>query len=229
LKHDIFVVKLTGNLFNLPINLKKLATIINVMKSYIDKGRAKFIVVTGGGGNARAIISALREIGVNEYQLDQVGIEITRMHAKILISLLQDEYVCKKIPYTIDEVMDYINIYSLIAMGGISPGMSTNAVSALAAEATKADKLITMTKAGGIYDKDPEKFPNATFLKEVNIDRLFEILTEHEAAGYYPLLDKVALSIIRRSKIDTYVIAPEAEQLKLVLEGKNVGSRIIFK
>lgn len=229
LKHNIIVIKITGDIFNFPIDIKRLKGIINILNNYIEKNNAKIIVITGGGKNVKQIIERLRrEEYVNEYMLDMIGIEMTRLHALIFISLIKSKRVSKIIPTTIDEVFSYLATNDIVVLGGIMPGVSTNTVSALIAEAVNADKLINMSRAGGIYDKDPEKYPSAKVLSKIHINDLIKLLNEPEIAGYYPLFDKVSLNIILRSKIDTYVIPPDPNHLQMLLAGKKVGSRIIF-
>ena len=46
--------------------------------------------VVGGGGVARDYIGAARRLGANEVQLDQIGIDVTRINARLLISALDD-------------------------------------------------------------------------------------------------------------------------------------------
>ena len=42
-------------------------------------------------------------------------------------------------------------------MGGLKPGITTDAVAALVAERVNADLLVKGTDQDGVYDKDPRK------------------------------------------------------------------------
>ena len=42
------------------------------------------LVTTGGGRTAREYIRLGRELGLTEVELDEVGIEVTRLHARLL-------------------------------------------------------------------------------------------------------------------------------------------------
>lgn len=221
------VIKLTGHLFNYPSVSDELFPIINfIKKDHIENKRVYYLVV-GGGAYARYLIENLRKQGVNEYLLDKIGIETSRLHAHFIISLLKP-HTYNDIPKSIHEaVLIANNKHTNIVMGGLYPGYSTNAVSALLASHLNADILITMTRAGGLYDRDPKVNKDAKLLKEVSIDRAENILGGFvEKAGYYPLLDKVSLKIIKENKINVYIIPSTLEALKQVIEGKNPGSHI---
>ncbi|HIJ08942.1 TPA: UMP kinase, partial [Candidatus Bathyarchaeota archaeon] len=46
-------------------------------------------------------------------------------------------------------------------MGGLRPGITTDAVASLVAEHIKADLLVKGTDQDGVYDKDPRKHVDA--------------------------------------------------------------------
>lgn len=48
----------------------------------------KLFVVVGGGKPARDYINIVRDLGAGEAQCDDIGIEITRINAKLLLSSL---------------------------------------------------------------------------------------------------------------------------------------------
>jgi len=230
MKHKRVVIKVTGSLFDLDKNkeLRELFKLVNFVKEIVLKNKMKIFMIVGGGRHLRDYLSILRRRGVNESMLDRVGIELTRVNALILSSLLGD-ICCGVIPKSIDEALILQNFGSVVVMGGLIPGFSTNAVSALIAEAINSDLLIIMSKAGALYDKDPEKFKDAKPIKKAKIDDVRRILSQYwSKAGYYPLLDRTAIEIINRSKIPTVIIPPTVESLKKTLEGEYIGTLIVF-
>lgn len=50
-------------------------------------------VVTGGGIPARESLDVGRSVGANEIELDQIGIDVTRLNARLLIAATGDEAV----------------------------------------------------------------------------------------------------------------------------------------
>jgi uridylate kinase len=113
-------------------------------------------------------------------------------------------------------------------MGGLTPGHSTNAVAAIAAETVGAELLINATDVDGVYSTDPEKDKNAKKLDEVTVAELTAILSRTEMrAGAYELMDPLALRIIARSKLTTVVVdGREPHNVADALRNEKVGTRI---
>ena len=223
------VIKLTGALFDFPSNEEGLEEILRIAEVLKETGRKldKILVVTGGGRRLRELLNALRKKGVkNEGVLDQIGIMYTRLNAYILISILNDN-CAGYVPETLDEVLVMSLNNKIVVTGGLLPGFSTNAVAALIAELINADLLVMMTRAGAVYDKDPEKFPDAKPVQEISIKELRGKLLEFRGkAGHYPLLDHLSLDIIERARILTAMIPPRADALRKILRGEKVGTII---
>jgi len=163
----------------------------------------KIIIIVGGGSVARKYIKLGRELNFNEQTLDQIGIEITRVNAKILTNIL--EHSNEEIPHTTDEAKNMDD--SIVVMGGTTPGHSTDMVGAEIAEKISADLFVIATNVDGIYDKDPNKYSDAKQLKKVKIDELVENHgTKWESAGKNTVIDGPALEIIKHARLTTLVV-----------------------
>lgn len=222
------VVKVTGKLFT-PGNEDLIRGFAGVILNYAAEGN-KLAVVTGGGPTARSYIEMGRKLELNNAILDLLGIESARLNALIFASLL-GTYGYLPIPRSIDEFMRAWSTDKVVVLGGLQPGQSTNAVAAAIADMVNADLLINATNVDGVYDKDPKTYPDARLLKVVTVDELERILAKQEfKPGRYELLDKVALDIIRRSRIRTvFINAFKIEHIKKILSGEeDVGSWVIF-
>jgi uridylate kinase len=116
-------------------------------------------------------------------------------------------------------------------MGGLTPGHSTNAVAAIAAETIVADLFINATDVDGVYTTDPSKDPKAKKLDEVTLERLNEILSKTDiSAGEYDLMDPLALRIIQRSKIPTVILDGRAPSNVLkALQNERTGTRVVHQ
>jgi uridylate kinase len=187
----------------------------------------QLVVVTGGGEVARAYISAAREMNVSESLCDQLGILASRLNARLLVDGL-GEYAFPEIPVTIDELKHYFASRKIVAMGGLTPGHSTNAVAAIAAETVGAELFVNATDVEGVYSSDPEKDKNATKLDEVTIAELTGILSKTGmTAGAYDLMDPLALRIIARSKLRTVVVNGRTPtNVARALRNEKVGTSI---
>lgn len=201
--------------------LKKLT---NLLKK-ISKEH-KLYVIVGGGNIARRYIQLGRELGFDENTLDLIGIDITRVNARIITNLL--EISNKEIPYKTNEAVK-LN-FPIVVMGGTDPKHSTDLVGAEIAEKTNAVRFVNATNVNGIYDKDPNKYKDAKQLKEVSIDSLIvQYGITWDTAGKNIFMDEPALKIIKRAKINTYIVnGKRLDQLENALIGQPFnGTKII--
>ncbi|GBC75315.1 Uridylate kinase [archaeon HR06] len=220
------VIKLSGSLFKLD-DLERIKKFKDIFEDFFKRGN-QLVLVTGGGEIARKYIEFCRSFGVNEGILDEIGILIAKINAKLLSSILQD-IAYQSIPKNLEEVSLALNSKRIVCCGGFHPGHSTNAVAALIAEYIKADLFLNATDVDGIYNKDPKRFKDAKKLNTINIKELIELLYKEDMlAGSYELLDLLSLKILERSKLKTRVILCDPQEVKKALEGKEVGTLITF-
>ena len=80
-----------------------------------------------------------------------------------------------------------------------------------------------------IYDSYPKNIKKAKLFKEISIKKCLQLLnTESTQAGNYDLLDIVAMKVIERSKISTWVIKSDPKIIRnLILENSQTGTKII--
>jgi len=182
-------------------------------------------MIVGGGKIARSYIKRGRELNLDEDVLDQLGIEITRVNAKLLTSLIGISN--DNIPLTTDEAERIDK--PIVIMGGTMPGHSTDLVGAELAEKTEANKFIIATNVDGIYDKDPNKYSDAKQLKEVTIIELIKKYgTEWNSAGSNVVIDGPALELINKAKIPAFVVnGKRLNQLEKVMTNQLFDGTII--
>ncbi len=221
------VIKLGGHIFfgKDGVNTQLLREIAGVILSHYDGGR--WAVVVGGGSPARLYVKAARELGLDEAASDTVAVRVTRVNA-LLFAYLLGEKSYPRIPETLEQLREYSSLGRIVVSGGLQPGQSTVAVSALAAEALGANRLIIATDVDGVYTDDPKKNPDARLLREVTLSQLQRILekTSHRA-GEYKLIDSVALKVLSRSRIPTiYLNGKDPENLREALQGRNPGTLV---
>ena len=200
--------------------LEKLANLLKQLsKEY------KIFIIVGGGKIARTYIKLGRDLKFSEEILDEIGIDITRVNAKLLTHIIKDSN--KKIPRTTDEAKNVDE--PIVVMGGTTPGHSTDMVGAELAEKIKAVRYVIATNVNGIFDKDPNKYNDAKQLKEVKIDRLIQKYgSSWDAAGKNIVIDGPALKIIKRAGLITYVVnGKRLDQLEKALIGQSFdGTKI---
>lgn len=194
-------------------NLEQLGEIAEALK------REEQILVVTGAGDLKEYIYASGEYG-NQGEQDLVGIAATRLNARTLMTALE---AYPDVPETAEEIRVAASTGMDVVMGGLTPGHSTDAVAAIAAEILDADLFIA-TSIDGVYDRDPED-SDANFLEEVTVGELKDIISGNNEAGKHELIDSTALEIIERSDIKTKVFEASPENLK---KPKNCeGSKIV--
>jgi uridylate kinase len=220
------VVKLGG--FAFPGEPGKLLVeeYVELLKELV--GEHHLVVVTGGGRIARTYIKTARDMGVSESLCDQIGILVSRLNARLLVDGL-GEYAFPEIPVNIGELKHYFASGKIVAMGGLTPGHSTNAVAAIAAETVGAELFVNATDVEGVFSADPSKDTKAKKLEEVTISKLTQILSNADmTAGAYDLMDPLALRIIARSKIPTIILDGRIRtNVTRALNNERVGTRLL--
>jgi uridylate kinase len=221
------VVKLGGFAFQSELKPGIIKSYANVFNELYENNH-KLVIVTGGGDNARRYIEAARALGASEVICDQIGIMVSRLNANLLIIALKD-IAFPSIPKSIEELKDCFSFNKIVVMGGLQPGQSTDAVAAIAAEAIKADMLIYAKDVDGVYTGDPNKNQYAKKIEQVSIKKLLSLVIEDKVwAGKYELIDLVAIKLIERSKIPTWIISGlNAENIKKVLLGEHIGTKVL--
>ena len=188
----------------------------------------ELFVVVGGGKPAREYISVFREIGAGEAQCDEIGIEVTRINARILMYALGDA-VYPRVPHNFQEAAEFGTSGKIVVMGGTEPAHSTDAVSAILAEYIFADKLINLTSVDGMYTKDPNKYDDAELVSEITATELLNFLNGKDVkAGTYEFFDTTAVQMIKRSNLETVIAnGYEPENLIKAINGEDIGTKII--
>ncbi|MFX1296182.1 MAG: UMP kinase [Promethearchaeota archaeon] len=226
------VIKIGGSLLldeEGQIKINEIKQIVKNIELILEEGH-EIIVVVGGGTEARKYISAMRVIGASESFCDDIGIRISRVNARLLISALKG-LIYPIPPRTFEETLQAISTCRIVVLGGLIPGQSTNAVAAILAELIGANILINVTDVDGIYNTDPKKDPNAKKYDEITLGQLYSLIDKPGAnyAGKYELFDFLALKIIERSKIYTHFISGKnPENLVKAVKREKIGTRIIF-
>jgi uridylate kinase len=221
----ILVIKLSGSVFNFKTTSKSLKDYAQVLLDIQTKVQP--VVVSGGGIIARHYVNLARSLGSDESSLDEMGIEISRLNAMLLSAALGDS-VYPVIPSNLEEISIACQSGKIIVSGGLHPGQSTNATAALICEKIKADRFLNATDVDGIYDSDPKKNAKAKMFKEITIKKCLDLLNnESTQAGNYELMDIVAMKVIERSKIPTYVIKSDPKVIRnLIMKNRQTGTKI---
>lgn len=185
----------------------------------------KIFIIVGGGRIAREYIKKARTFGASEIFCDNIGIIATRMNAMIMAAAL-GKAAPEDIPQNYSDAAE--SHHQIVVMGGVNPGQTTDAVSALLAERLHADRLVIVTSVDGIYTADPEIVSSAQKLKSITIQELVHMAMKTDIkAGSRSPIDPIAAKIIERSSIPTVVVnGKDIENLKKGALGGHNGTEI---
>lgn len=221
------VIKLSGSLFNFDTTVERIREYVDLIIEV--NGIYQPIIVTGGGRIARYYINICRDLGLDEAGLDMTGIMVSHLNAKLLMSGLGELcYPCP--PKNLEEISLALQSNKIIITGGLYPGQSTNATSALIAERTNAIKFFNATDVEGIFDSDPNKNPLAKMYSSIHVRECIDMLkNEKSMAGTYDLMDLISLKVIERSKLKAVVLKSSPNNIrKCVIENIKLGTEIII-
>ncbi|MDO9540203.1 MAG: UMP kinase [Methanocalculus sp.] len=184
--------------------------------------------VCGGGGEARRYISVCRSLGIDEGTADELGIMVTRINAFLLISALGD-LAYPSVVTSYCEAKEAALHGKIVVMGGVTPGQTTDAVSAVLAEEVRADLLVNATAVDAIYSADPRKDSSAERYSTITpADLIRIIMKERMGAGSNMIVDLVAAKIVERSRIPFAVMdGRKPEDIVLALRNGNFNGTLV--
>jgi len=220
------VIRLGGSVVATPVDTKLISEYAKILKRLKAEGHVLAVVV-GGGALAREFIKIAKELGLAEKDQDDLAIGVSRLYAQLFAKMLGAE-ACEKIPTSVEEATQCLEKGRVAVLGGLKPGMTTDAVAALVAGHINADILIKATDQEGVYDKDPRKHPDAVKLDYLTFENLQRVLAEDKhKAGIHQILDPEAIKILKAKRIKVRVLNGfKPENLLLAVEGKLVGTLI---
>ena len=219
------VIKLSGQVFG----MERTKELKDYAAFFVKQSKiCQPVIVAGGGKIARYFINHARSSGADESTLDEFGIEISRLNAKLLIYALKDNAYPHP-PTNLTEVKQAVDSGLIVVTGGLHPGQSTNGTAALIAEKINAAEFLNATDVDGIYDSDPNKNKKAKQFKRIELKDLRSLLVHEDSmAGGYDLMDIVALKVIERSKIKTKIIKSDIKTIEKAIKGLSIGTEIIL-
>jgi len=222
----IVVISIGGSILAPKLDSKNFGGYAEAIKEVAEKHTV--FVVTGGGAIAREYIQVARQLGANEAICDSIGIDVTKLNARLLISALGGG-AHPEPPSDYKEAEHAASSGKIVVMGGVAPGQTTDAVAAILAEYVQADLLVSATSVDGVYTTDP-KNAGAKKLDKITPEQLVNIVMKSEMrAGAQSIMDPLAAKIIERSNIRTIVLDGSNPKsiVDAILKGKHEGTEIV--
>ncbi|MEF8807055.1 UMP kinase [Natronomonas sp.] len=222
------VVSIGGSVLAPDLKADRVEAHAAVIDELADGGH-EVAAVVGGGDVAREYIGTARDLGATEYDLDALGIDVTRLNARLLITALERSAISEPAE-SHEAARASLRRGEVAVMGGTVPGHTTDAVSALLAEMVEADLLVYATSVPGVFSADPNRDADAERFDRLTASELVDVISSIEtSAGSNAPVDLLATKIIERSGIRTVVLdGNEPERVAAAVEGEEFdGTEVV--
>ncbi len=197
------------------------------IKEVTDLGVEVAIVV--GGGNFWRGRSSEK---MDRVTADHMGMLATLMNALALSDALEQHGAVTRVlsavdvrqmaePYIRKRAVRHLEKGRIVifACGTGNPYFSTDTGAALRATEIGADIFMKATMVDGVYDKDPNKYPDAVRYEKVTHD---EVLSSN-----LKVMDATAAALCRDNHTKIYVFSMEdPENIVRVVKGENIGTLV---
>jgi len=220
------VVRVGGSVVASPPNPALISKYADLLKDLRKQGH-EVVAVVGGGALARDFIRIAGELELDEAKRDWAAIHVSRLFAQLFVMRL-GEAGCGIVPVSLDEAFSCLEQGKIVVMGGLKPGMTTDAVAAMVGERMKADLLVKASDVDGVFTKDPKKHSDAKKIDELRFNDLMRLFEENRhKAGIHQILDPEAVKILRRGEMEMVVVNGfKPENVLLAVKGEKVGTTI---
>jgi uridylate kinase len=220
------VVRIGGSVVASPPNTELMNKYADLIKTVEAHGH-DVAVVLGGGALAREFIKIAKDLGLEMQAQDEIAISCSRLFAQLFLKKLGD-LGCSKVAVTLDDAEACLAEGKIAVMGGLKPGITTDAVAALVAERINADLLVKGTDQEGVYNKDPRSNPDAIKLDNLTFDDFSKIFegSVHKA-GIHQIIDPEAIKVLKRHRVTLVVVNGfKPENILAAVNGEKVGTII---
>jgi uridylate kinase len=223
---DTIVIAMGGSLL-IPesIDLVFIKQLKEMMKALIDKNY-QIALVVGGGKVCRIYQNAAREFdNVSDVDLDWIGIKTIRLNAELLLRAFSDLNIHKEVIEKWEEAESIKE--NLIIVGAWEPGCSSDTDAVELARVLGSKKVINFSNTSHVYDKDPNKYPDAQKFEKLSWKEYKEIIPKEWVPGMPAPFDPVASRIAEENNISVAVLGASVENLENYLNNRKFEGTIL--
>ena len=195
----------------------------------LRKRKHEVLAVVGGGKISRIYIDVARRLKASDPYCDAVGVDATRLNARLLIAALR-ELAEPNPALTFEAAIRAMLRGKIPVMGGMTPGQTTDAVAAMLASSSRSETLAYFTDVDGVYTADPKLNPDSRKFETMTAQQLIGLVSSVKVEpGIKVIIDPVAAKIIERSRIRTLILGRrEIKRLPEILEGESHSGTTIL-
>lgn len=190
----------------------------------------KLGVVIGGGNIFRGVAASAR--GMDRIQADYLGMLATLFNAVAIKEALKSQKISAQvlsalpvpaladtyIPYSAKVLMEK-GVVLLLAAGTGNPFFTTDTAAALRASELGTEVILKATQVEGVYDKNPQLYPEAKIFKEITYSQFLQ--------SHLQVMDATAVSLARENNIPIIVFNGLIKgNLKKIILGSPTGTLI---
>lgn len=202
------------------------------IKKVVSAGTEVAIVV-GGGNWLRGATYASH--GIERATADYMGMLATVTNGLALMDMLERQGVAVRLqsnlrmeqvaePFIRRRAIRHMEKGRVVIVAGGTgkPYITTDTAAVSAALELSCDVVLKATKVDGVYDKDPNKFPEAVRHSEM----------EHQAALESPsikVMDKAALGMAADANMPIIVFKLEEDSIARVAKGESIGTQVVSR
>jgi uridylate kinase len=190
-------------------------------------------IVIGGGNIYRGVENS--SDGIDKVTGDHMGMLATMINGLALQGALEQRGIFTRLmsPIKMEEIAEpFIRRRAIrhlekdriviFGAGTGNPYFTTDSAAALRAVEVKADVIIKGTRVDGVYDCDPEKFPDAFKFDEITYE---EVIKKD-----LKVMDLTAITLCKENKMPIIVFNLNKEgSMKQLIMGKRIGTIVYSK
>ncbi len=206
-------------------------TVVSICKEVAEVANMglEIVLVIGGGNIFRGISSSAK--GMERATADYMGMLATILNAMAVqealekmnvptrvLSAIETTELCE--PYIRRKALRHLEKGRVVicAAGTGNPYFTTDTAAALRAAELCCTAIIKATRVDGVYDKDPEKYPDAVKFSEISYE---ETLRRH-----LKVMDATAITLAQENNLPIIVCNISGGNIKRVMCGENPGTTV---
>jgi len=176
---------------------------VQAEKGGMDRTQGDYMGMLATMINSMALQSALESIGL-----------FTRLQSAIEMKQIAEPYIKRKAVRHLEKGRIVI-----FGAGTGNPFFTTDSAASLRAVEIDCDVILKGTRVDGVYDADPEKYPNANKYDTLTFDEAYEKKLK--------IMDMTAFTLCKENQIPVVVFdMNNSGNLKKVILGENVGTLV---